>query len=240
MQRKGPASTARLRPVERTTYPRSDQLPEGPKTLRLAVLISGGGTTMANLADRIAAGRLDAEIAILVSSRAGVAGLERAARRGLRTDLLARKVFVRDGEFDAAGYTAQLLAMLEPLSVDLVVLGGFMSRLGPALFDRYPVVNVHPALLPRFGGPGMYGHHVHEAVLASGVRESGCTVHFCDPEYDHGPIIAQRKVPVEPGDRADTLADRVQAAERELYPEVIGWIAAGRVRVDGGRVVVLA
>jgi folate-dependent phosphoribosylglycinamide formyltransferase PurN len=129
--------------------------------------------------------------------------------------------------------------MISPVAVDLIVLAGFMSRLATAIFDRHPVVNIHPALLPRYGGKGMYGHKVHEAVLAAGDCESGCTVHFVDPEYDHGPIIAQQRVPVLQDDTPETLAERVQEAERELYPEAIGLIAAGRVQVRGGEVVIL-
>lgn len=220
--------------------PRPEQIPAAPKRLALAVLISGGGSTMANLADRIAAGELNAEIRIVVSSRRAAPGLEKARDRGLRAEVLPRRRFVQDDSFDADRYTAALLELLAPHEIDFVVLGGFMSRLGPALFARYPVVNVHPALLPRYGGRGMYGHHVHEAVLAAGDTKSGCTVHFVDPEYDHGPILAQREVAVLPDDTPDTLTERVQAAERGLYPEAIGWIAAGRVRIDAeGRVTVL-
>ena len=193
---------------------------------------------MANLADAIVAGRLDARIEIVVSSRDRVPGLDRARALSLDARVLARKEFVHGGGFDHDAHTASLMELLEPFAIDLVALGGFMSRIGRALFDRYPVVNIHPALLPRFGGVGMYGHHVHEAVLAAGERESGCTVHFADPDYDHGPILAQRRVPVLPADTPDTLAERVQLAERELYPEAIGWIAAGRVRIEGGRAVV--
>jgi phosphoribosylglycinamide formyltransferase-1 len=193
---------------------------------------------MANLADEISAGCLNAKIELVVSSRGRAAGLDRARERGLPVFVHPRRSFVREEVFDRDAYTGELLQKLEPLPVDLIVLAGFMSQLGAALFPRYPVVNVHPALLPRFGGKGMYGHHVHEAVLAAGERESGCTVHFVDPEYDHGPILAQRTVPVLPDDTPDTLAARVQAKERELYPEAISWIAAGRVRVDGGRIVV--
>jgi len=218
--------------------PRSDQLPTEPKCLGLAVLISGGGTTMANLADRISAGVLDARIELVVSSRDKVVGLERARQRGLPVLVVPRRSFLRQEVFDHDAYTEELLRGLRPLRVDLIVLAGFMSRLGVALFTRYPVVNIHPALLPRFGGKGMYGHHVHEAVLAAGERESGCTVHFVDPEYDHGPILAQRAVPVRPNDTADTLADRVQSMERELYPEAISWIARGQVRIEKGRLIV--
>jgi len=225
--------------MDASRYPRPEQLPRAPRTLRLAVLISGGGTTMANLADRIAAGRLDARVEIVVSSRAGVPGIERATERGIEAVVLARKAYLKaDGGFDCDAFTAALLDLLDPRGIDLVVLAGFMSRLAPAIFDRHAVVNVHPALLPRYGGAGMFGHHVHEAVLAAGDRESGCSVHFVDPEYDHGPIIAQRSVPVLDGDTPETLAERVQQAERELYPEVIGWIAAGRVRVESDKVVI--
>ena len=192
---------------------------------------------MANLADRISAGRLDARIEIVVSSRPGVPGIEKARDRGLATAVLARKEFVSDeGAFDCEGYTRALLDILDPRRVELIALAGFMSRLGATIFDRYPIVNIHPALLPLHGGAGMYGHHVHEAVLAAREPDSGCSVHFVDPEYDSGPIIAQRRVRVLAADTPDTLADRVQSAERDLYPEVIGWIAAGRVRIERGRV----
>jgi phosphoribosylglycinamide formyltransferase-1 len=222
-------------------YPKAHQLPAAPRTLDLVVLISGGGTTMANLADRIAGGGLDARIRAVVSSRDRAAGIDRARERNLPAFVMPRRDWLNAaGTFDHEAYTAEMLHRLEGTPIDLVVLAGFMSRLAPSLFERFPVVNVHPALLPRYGGQGMYGHHVHEAVLAAGERESGCTVHFVDPEYDHGPILAQRKVPVLPEDTPETLAERVQAAERELYPEAIGWIAAGRVRVGAeGRVVVL-
>jgi phosphoribosylglycinamide formyltransferase 1 len=221
------------------SFPRPDQLPTAPRTLGLIVLISAGGTTMANLADRIKSGALDARIELVVSSRDRVAGLDLAHQRKLPTIVLPRRAFVQNDVFDHEGYTRMLMRMIEPIHVDLIVLGGFMSRLAPSLFEKYPAVNIHPALLPQFGGKGMYGHHVHEAVLTSGVAESGCTVHFVDPEYDHGPILAQRRVAVLQDDTPETLAERVQAAERELYPETIGMIAAGRVQIRGGEVVIL-
>lgn len=194
---------------------------------------------MANLADRIEEGHLNATIELVVSSQDRVAGLDRAQRRGLPAIVLPRRTFVSDGAFDSQSYTEFLMRMISPVNVDLVVLAGFMSRLAPAIFDRHPVVNVHPALLPRYGGKGMYGIKVHEAVLAAGECESGCTVHFVDPEYDHGPIIAQQRVPVLQDDTPETLAGRVQEAERELYPVAIELIADGRVRVRGGEVVIL-
>jgi phosphoribosylglycinamide formyltransferase 1 len=221
------------------TYPRPDQLPDTPRTLRLVVLISGGGSTMANLADRTQTGGLDASIELVVSSQDRVAGLDQAQRRRVPAIVLPRRAFVKDGVFDRESYTEVLIRMITPVAPDLIVLGGFMSQLAPALFERYAVVNIHPALLPRHGGKGMYGRRVHEAVLAAGECETGCTVHFVDPEYDHGPILAQLRVPVLQDDTPETLAERVQAAERELYPEAIGLIGAGRVHVRGTEVVIL-
>jgi len=207
---------------------------------RLAVLLSGAGSTMLNLHDRIASGELDARIAVVVSSRPKVLGLERAAERGLPTEVLTRKRFRGPAGFDAAAYSAAMADTLAPYRPDLIVLAGFMTRLAPPLIGRWPVINVHPALLPMFGGEGYYGHHVHEAVLAAGVKVTGATVHFADGEYDRGPIIAQEAVPVREDDDADSLAARVQEAERRIYPRAISLFAAGRLRREGRRVRILA
>jgi phosphoribosylglycinamide formyltransferase 1 len=208
-------------------------------TCRLAVLISGAGSTMVNLAERIREGAVPAEIALVVSSRAGAAGIGRARALGLETAVLSRKPFTRDGAFDAEAYSLALADLLAPARPDLVVLAGFMTRLGEAVLSRFPVVNVHPALLPRFGGDGFYGHRVHEAVLASGDEVSGATVHFSDPGYDTGPIVLQETVPVLPDDTPDTLAARVQAAERRIYPEAIRLFAEGRLVREGDTVRIL-
>jgi folate-dependent phosphoribosylglycinamide formyltransferase PurN len=130
---------------------------------------------------------------------------------------------------DDASFSAAITAVLDRYDVELVLLSGFLRRyLFPERY-RGRVLNVHPALLPRFGGQGMYGHHVHEAVLKAGERESGCTVHVADHEYDHGPIVLQRRVPVLPGDTPETLARRVFAAECEAYPEAVRLFASGRL-----------
>jgi len=199
--------------------------------LKLGVLLSGGGSTLQNLMEHIARGQLDAEVAVVVSSRADAYGLERARNHGIPAVSCARKSYG-----DWAGFDRAVWAALEPHAPDLIVLAGFMSLISvpPAYINR--MVNVHPALIPAFCGQGMYGHHVHEAVLAYGAKVSGCTVHFVDTEYDHGPIIAQACVPVLDSDTPDTLAGRVMAKERELYPQAIQWIAQGRVHVDGRRV----
>jgi len=175
--------------------------------LRLGVLLSGTGRTLANLVDRIARGTLHAKIAVVISDRPGVLGLTRAREAGL-------PAFVtRDPE--------ETFAILRAHRVDLVCLAGYLRllRIPPDFTGR--VLNIHPALLPKFGGKGFYGHRVHEAVLAAGERESGCTVHVCDERYDEGEILVQKRVPVLPGDDPDTLAARVFAAECEAYPEAI-------------------
>jgi len=190
--------------------------------LRLAVLLSGSGTTMENLVLKRQAGELDAEVVVVVSSRAGAFGLERAKKH----DIPALAVPVRKYD-NCADFSAAIFEAIAPYKPDLICLAGFMSRimLPPAYAGR--VLNVHPALLPSFGGQGFYGHHVHAAVLKHGCKVSGCTVHLVDDQYDHGRIIDQKVVPVLPDDTADSLAERVQAAERELYPQVIQSFVSG-------------
>ena len=202
--------------------------------LRLAVLLSGGGTTLQNILDRIADGRLDAEVAVVLSSRADAYGLERARQAGVPTVTVARKAYPDVQSFNDAAHAA-----LEPYAAELAVLAGFLSLFQPRARYAGRVLNIHPALIPSFCGEGFYGHRVHEAVLASGVKVSGCTVHFADDQYDRGPIILQRCVPVLDDDTAETLAARVLALEHELYPEAIQLCAENRLRVDGRRVRIL-
>jgi formyltetrahydrofolate-dependent phosphoribosylglycinamide formyltransferase len=189
--------------------------------LRLGVLISGGGSTLDNLIRRIHDGRLTAvRIALVVSSRAAVGGVEVARGAGLPVEVVRPRDFP-----DPAAFSTRLAELLDHAAVELVIMAGFLClwHVPPRYEGR--VLNIHPALLPRFGGRGMYGRHVHEAVLAAGCVESGCTVHLADNEYDHGPVVAQQRVAVERGDTPDSLARRVQAAERELYPAVIQRVA---------------
>ncbi|MCU0704504.1 MAG: phosphoribosylglycinamide formyltransferase [Fimbriiglobus sp.] len=181
-----------------------------PPTLRLAVLLSGSGSTLQNLLDRCADGRLRAVVVGVVSSRADVFGVERARRAGAPV-AIAEKTSRSDTAFAAAREWA----------ADLVVCAGWIHLLKVPPDFRGRVLNVHPSLLPKFGGKGMYGRHVHEAVLAAGETESGCTVHLVDDTYDTGPVILQTRVPVLPTDTPDTLAERVQAAEREALPAAI-------------------
>jgi formyltetrahydrofolate-dependent phosphoribosylglycinamide formyltransferase len=201
--------------------------------LRLAVLLSGGGRTMANIADRIGAGDLDASIVLVISSRRDAPGIERARQRHLPVRVAARADFPRDGARHDA-----ITAWLLERDAGLVCLAGYLPwlRVDPPLRGR--VMNIHPALLPDFGGRGMYGQRVHRAVLAAGRTVSGCTVHFVDDQYDHGPIILQRTCPVLPGDDEHTLAQRVFQEECIAYPQAIALFAAGRLRLVDGRVVV--
>jgi formyltetrahydrofolate-dependent phosphoribosylglycinamide formyltransferase len=195
---------------------------------------------MVNLLQHIEGGELPAEIVVVVSSRSKVLGVERARKRSIPTEIIGRKPFRKDSEFDTAAYSKALVDALEPYRPDLVVMAGFMTKLAEPILQRYDVVNVHPALLPMFGGEGYYGHHVHEAVLNTGVKITGATVHFADAKYDHGPIIAQEAVPVREDDTPDTLADRVQAAERRIYPQAIALYAKGLLKRENGRVRVLS
>ena len=191
----------------------------------LAVLISGSGTTLQNLIDRCADGSLPATIVSVVASRPGIFGLARAEKAGLPVTVVERK--------PVETFSERVFAAIRKSNADLVILAGWLHllRIPPDFENR--VLNIHPSLLPAFGGPGMYGRHVHEAVLASGSAVSGCTVHFADNSYDTGPIVLRREVPMLAGDTPDTLAARVQAAECEAYPEAIRRLL--RSRNDFGR-----
>ena len=201
------------------------------KPLPMAVLISGGGTTLRNLIQRIAAGQLDVAIQLVVSSTAKAGGLQFAAEAHIPSRVICPRAYSTTETFSAAVFQA-----CRDAGVQLVVLGGFLKHvLVPPDFDNR-VTNIHPALIPAFCGHGYYGLHVHQSVLDYGMKVSGCTVHFVDNQYDHGPIILQRVVPVLDNDTAHSLAARVFAAECEAYPQVLQWIAEGRVHVTGRRV----
>ena len=197
---------------------------------RIVVLASGGGTTFENLVLRSRDGRLDADVVLLVVSRPDCGAVEKARRLGVPFAIVTWKKGEQD-DFDR-----DISAMVAAARADLVCMGGFLKLWSFPASYAGKVMNIHPALLPAFGGKGMHGHRVHEAVLASGATESGCTIHFATNEYDAGPIILQRRVPVVPGDTADTLAARVFEAECEAYPEAIALFAANRINVVGGRV----
>ena len=200
------------------------------KTLRLGILLSGGGRTMVNLAECIEQGKLDTEIVTVISSRSNVAGVERARELGCEPHILR----VKDHP-DVDEFSGQIAAVLDEAKVDMVCQCGWLCYWKiPGRYEN-KVLNIHPALLPAFGGKGMWGHHVHEAVLEKGCKVSGCTVHFVTNEYDAGAILVQRTCSVLDDDDADTLAARVFEQECLAYPEAIQLIAEDRVTIRDGR-----
>ncbi len=202
------------------------------RKVRLGVLISGGGTTLLNLLKQIEAGVLAAEVAAVIASRE-CKGADRAREARLNVHVVPYASFRHGDVRDIEGYSAAIASHLDAAEAGLVVQGGFLSLW--QIPRRYAgrVMNIHPALLPGFGGRGMYGHRVHEAVLAAGCKVSGCTVHFVTNEYDAGPIIVQRCVPVVEGDDAESLAARVFEQECIAYPEAIRLFAEGKLRIEG-------
>jgi len=198
--------------------------------LRLGVLISGGGTTLINILEYIKTGRLNAKVEVVISSRSAVAGVERAKNAGLDVKIIRKKDHPDIDEFSKC-----IEEGLAAANVDLVIQGGWLAFW--KIPERYEnrVMNIHPALLPSFGGQGMWGHHVHEAVLKAGCKVSGCTVHFCTNEYDKGPIIVQRPCEVKNDDTPDTLAARVFEQECIAYPQAIKLFAENKLLVEDGK-----
>jgi formyltetrahydrofolate-dependent phosphoribosylglycinamide formyltransferase len=197
------------------------------RPLRLVALISGGGTTVKNLKAKIDAGELNAELVKMIASRP-CRGSEWAGEVGLPCEIVRRRDYK-----DAGSFSEAVTAAVAGADPGLVVATGYLQLwLFPEAFNGR-VMNIHPALLPGFGGKGMWGHHVHKAVLAAGCKVSGCSVHFCDMNYDTGPIIVQRTVPVLEGDTPDSLAARVFEQECLAYPEAIRLFAQGRLSIEG-------
>ncbi|MHC4439749.1 MAG: phosphoribosylglycinamide formyltransferase [Planctomycetota bacterium] len=197
------------------------------KPIRLGVLISGGGTTLINILKYINEDRLNARVAVVISSRSTVSGVEKAKNAGLDVKIVRKKDYTDIDEF-----SRRIEEELVAANVDLVVQGGWLCLWKiPARYE-HRVMNIHPALLPSFGGQGMWGHHVHEAVLKTGCKVSGCTVHLCTNEYDKGPIIVQRICEVKNNDTPDTLAARVFEQECIAYPEAIRLFAEGKLLVE--------
>jgi phosphoribosylglycinamide formyltransferase 1 len=207
-------------------------IPALKRPIRLAVLISGGGTTLLNLLEKKRAGQLDAEFPIVIASKEDCRGVERARDAGLQCEPVVRS------QFDSIeAFSERVFELCRTAEADLVILGGFLSLVRIPDDFAHRVINIHPSLIPAFCGKGFHGHHVHEAVLERGAKVSGCTVHFANNEYDAGPIILQKVVPVMDDDTPDSLQKRVFEAECEAFPEAIRLFATGRLRVDGSRVV---
>ncbi len=180
--------------------------------VKLGVLVSGGGSNLQAIIDACESGILrdKAEVSIVISSRPDAFALQRAFRHGIQG-------------FVAGKNSNEMIARLRGLNIGLICLAGYMRKLDDSFIEAFrgKIINIHPALLPKFGGKGMYGHFVHEAVVAAGEKESGATVHWVDEEYDHGTAILQKRVPVLPDDTPETLAKRVLSVEHEIYPQAI-------------------
>ena len=215
--------------LKRDVELKKQEIARNSRPVTLGVLISGGGTTLINILEYIKQGKLNAKIGIVISSRSKVAGVERAQKAGLEVKIIRKKDYPDIDEFSKS-IENELVAA----NVDLVIQGGWLCLW--KIPDRYEnrVMNIHPALLPSFGGQGMWGHHVHEAVLKAGCKVSGCTVHFCTNEYDKGPIIVQRCCEVKDSDTPDTLAARVFEQECIAYPQAIKLFAEGKMAVQNG------
>lgn len=200
----------------------------------IGVLVSGSGSNLQAIIDAVEAGTINARIAVVISDRPGAYALERAQKHGIAAVCHDRK------QLGKAELNAAILRTLEEAGVDLVVLAGFLSILDATVVGRYTnaIMNIHPALIPAFCGPGFHGHHVHEAAVAYGVKLSGATVHFVDEGTDTGPIILQESVPVLPTDDADALAARVLKVEHRLLPEAVRLFTEGRLHVAGRRVII--
>ncbi len=195
---------------------------------RIAVLASGNGTDLQAIIDELKAGTMPGiELALVVSNREKSFALGRARNQGYTA------VFVSPKGKSPENYDQELVALLQQAQVDLVVLAGFMRILTPVFIKAFPqrIVNIHPSLLPKFGGKGMYGDHVHQAVLDAGKKETGCTFHFVTEDVDSGPIILQKKVPIVSGETVETLRAKVQALEKQWYPEVVRRLA----KKEGGK-----
>ena len=210
-------------------------MPESRPPLKLAVLISGSGRTLKNFLELAAEGQLPVDVRLVISSSPTAGGLQYAIGAAVPTEIFVRKNFT-----SAQAYGDAIFAACRAAGVDYVAMAGFL-KLAPVPDDfAGRVINIHPALIPAFCGHGMYGHRVHEAVLECGAKVTGVTVHFVDNEYDAGPIIWQQPVPVFDDDTAETLAARVFEVEKEAYPHVLTLLAAGKIKLEGRRVRIVA
>jgi phosphoribosylglycinamide formyltransferase-1 len=204
--------------------------------IRIGVLASGSGTNLQAIMDGCSRGEIRGRVVVVISNNPKARALDRARLAGIPAVAMHHRAFPDRDTFDA-----KLVEILHSYEVDLVCLAGFMRVLGPSFIRQFPdrIMNIHPALLPAFGGLGMFGDRVHQMVLDSGVRFSGCTIHFANEAPDGGPIILQAVVPVLDTDTAQSLAERILVEEHRLYPEAVKLFAEGRLRVEGRRVRIL-
>jgi phosphoribosylglycinamide formyltransferase-1 len=200
---------------------------------RIGVLVSGGGSNLQALIDATLQQKINAAIGVVISNKPGVFALERAARHGIPALVIDNRQYA-----SAEAFARAILESLLVHQIDLLCLAGFLRILDRCVVDQFPsrMLNIHPALLPAFGGKGMYGHHVHEAVLASGAKFSGATVHMVTPETDVGPIIAQDIVPIDDTDTPESLAAKVLTVEHRIYPQAVRLVLEDRIEINGLRV----
>ncbi len=203
--------------------------------LNIGILVSGNGTNLQSIIDAVERGEIKGTIAVVISSKKDAFALQRAHNHNIEAVFLDPEKYPERDE-----YCRALVDELQSRQVGLVCLAGFMHILTPYFVAqfKYKTINIHPALLPSFGGKGMYGHHVHEAVISSGENVSGCTVHFVDEGCDTGPIILQSKVPVYTNDTPESLAERVLKEEHKIYPEAVRLFSEGRIEIDNCKVTI--
>ncbi len=203
--------------------------------MNIAVFASGRGSNLMAILDAIKNGVLKAKVSVVISNNSNAGALEIARANGIDALHISRKQFSSDEE-----YVKKILDELRSRNVQLIVLAGYMKKIPPEVIKEYPnrILNIHPALLPAFGGQGMYGLNVHKAVIESGVKITGVTVHIVDEEYDHGPIVMQRAVEVKDDDTPETLAQRVLEVEHQVYPQAIRLFVEGKVKVSGRKVII--
>ncbi len=203
-------------------------------TFRIAVLASGGGTDLQSILDACNSGQIKGSVAIVISNNPDAYALERGKKHGAETLVMSHKGKSREE------HEVEVGDAIESRDIDLIVLAGYLRMFTSYFVERFKwkIINVHPALLPNFGGAGYHGMKVHEAVLASGLKESGCSVHFVTEEIDGGPVIGQMRVPVLDGDTPETLQARVLEKEHILLPLVVQWFSEGRISLEEGKVVV--
>jgi len=208
-----------------------------PEQLKIAVFTSGKGSNFKAILDAINSGSIrNAQIVLVISNNSGAGALVTAGEHNIPAFHISRKQFASDDAFNAA-----ILADLKEHGANFIVLAGYMKLIAPCIIREFKsrILNIHPALLPAFGGTGMYGMHVHHAVIASGESFSGATVHIVDEHYDHGPIVLQKKVPVEKDDTPETLAAKVLKVEHEIYPAAVRLFADGKVKIEGRLITIL-
>lgn len=228
-----------IRHINRPKTVNHEQPTADPLRLRIAIMVSGQGrgSNMQAIIDACRSDRINGRVALVLGVRDDAPAMERARDQGIATSAISPKAFETVEAYDDVVFAA-----LQSANIDLICLAGYMRVLGQKIIDAYRdrIMNVHPALIPSFCGKGMYGHHVHDAVIARGVKFTGVTVHFVDEDYDTGPIILQRVVPVEEDDTPETVAARVLTQEHQAYTDAVALFAQGRLRVVGRKVKILA